>query len=121
MPIYEFRCRGCGEKVTVFKRTVPQEPLQPCCPACGGRDLARIYSPVAYHRSIKDIHEMSGDPDRPGPDYYKDPRNIGRWVEKRFREMNIEMPSQVREMIQAAREGELPGPAKDLQPNVKEI
>jgi hypothetical protein len=50
----------------------------------------------------------------PSPDYYKDPRNIGRWAEKRFQQMGVEMPSKVQEMIQAAREGELPEPVKDL-------
>jgi len=48
------------------------------------------------------------------PGYYKDPRNIGRWAEKRFQDMGIEMPSSVQETIQAAREGELPKPLKDL-------
>jgi hypothetical protein len=31
------------------------------------------------------------------------------------------MPPQIQGMIDSAREGELPGPVKDLQPNVKEI
>lgn len=48
------------------------------------------------------------------PEYYKDPRNIGRWAEKRFQDMGMEMPDNVKETIQAAREGELPKPLKDL-------
>jgi hypothetical protein len=51
----------------------------------------------------------------PSPDYYKDPRNIGRWVEKKFQDMNMELPSEIQQKIQAAREGELPEPVKDLQ------
>jgi hypothetical protein len=51
----------------------------------------------------------------PSEDYYKDPRNIGRWVEKRFQQMGQELPSQVKEEIQAAREGVMPEPLKDLQ------
>jgi hypothetical protein len=35
--------------------------------------------------------------------------------------MGMEMPSQVEEMIQAAREGELPQPVKDLQPGLTEV
>ena len=51
----------------------------------------------------------------PGEDYYKDPRNIGRWVEKKFQDMGQELPSQIQERIQAAREGVLPEPLKDLE------
>jgi hypothetical protein len=50
-----------------------------------------------------------------GEDYYKDPRNIGRWVEKKFQDMGQGLPSQVQEKIQAAREGVLPEPLKDLE------
>jgi hypothetical protein len=50
----------------------------------------------------------------PTLDYYKDPRNIGRWAETRTKELGVEMPSQVQEMIQAAREGEMPDAVKDL-------
>ena len=118
MPIYEFQCPHCRTKVSLFMRRVAS-PASPVCTGCGSQEMRRLFSPVAYHRSARDIHESSGDPDRPGADYYKDPRNIGRWVEKRFQQMGMEMPSQVGEMIQAAREGELPGAAKELQPGLK--
>ena len=51
----------------------------------------------------------------PGLDYYKDPRNIGRWTEKKFQDMGVELPGQIQQQIQAAREGELPGSLKELQ------
>ena len=63
------------------------------------------------HKSAKTHREQSS----PGtPDYYKDPRNIGRWAENRIKELGLEMPSQVQEMIAAAREGEMPAPIKEL-------
>ena len=51
----------------------------------------------------------------PSQDYYKDPRNIGRWTEKRFKDLGMEMPGEIQQKIQAAREGELPESVKDLQ------
>ena len=51
----------------------------------------------------------------PGQDYYKDPRNIGRWTEKKFQDMGIEMPTEIQQKIQASREGELPEQLKDLK------
>jgi len=50
----------------------------------------------------------------PKPDYYKDPRNIGRWAEKRLKDLGVDMPSETKEMIEAAREGKMPEPLKDL-------
>ena len=55
------------------------------------------------------------------PDYYKDPRNIGRSTEARLRQLGVDMDSEeyrdtfagVKETIAAAREGELPKTLKD--------
>jgi ferritin-like protein len=47
-------------------------------------------------------------------DFYKDPRNIGRLTEKRFKDMGVDMPADVKQTIEAAREGELPKELKDL-------
>ena len=120
MPIYEFRCNDCHRAISFLVKSI-SESLSPICPHCGSSELTRLISGFAFHKSLKTIHEESGEPDKPGPDYYKDPRNIGRWVEKRFKEMGQEIPSQVQEMILAAREGELPPGVKDLQPGIKEV
>lgn len=120
MPVYEFCCNSCQQKASFLAKSIG-EPLSPVCPNCGSRELERLISSFAYHKSMSTIYEESGDPDRAGPDYYKDPRNIGRWAEKRFREMGTEMPSQVEEMIQAAREGEMPESVKELQPGLTDV
>lgn len=65
---------------------------------------------------MQTIWEEAGEPTlHPDNDYYKRPENIGRWVEKKFHDMGEELPSQVKEQIQAAREGVLPEQMKDLQ------
>jgi hypothetical protein len=76
--------------------------------------MVRCLSNFAYHKSEATRLEEAGDPDKPGPDYYKDPRNIGRWVEKRFKQMGIEMPQELKDKIAATRNGVLPEPMKDL-------
>ena len=113
MPIYEFRCRECAARSSFLVRSV-SEPVSGVCLSCGSADLERVISSFAYHRSVQSIHEASGEPTMfPGPDYYKDPRNIGRWTEKRFKEMGMELPGEIKEEIQAAREGELPKSLKE--------
>jgi len=115
MPIYEFMCQNCCKKSSFLIRN-PAAPFRLECPFCGGSNLSRTISSFAYHKSLKTVWEESGEPTMyPGEDYCKDPRNIGRWAEKKFQEMGEEMPSQLEETIQAAREGELPESLKDLK------
>lgn len=40
MPVYEFRCRGCGQEVEVVRPMGKTEPPGPCT-ACGGELLRR--------------------------------------------------------------------------------
>jgi putative FmdB family regulatory protein len=115
MPIYEFFCQDCHKKTSIFVKSI-SEPLSPICRFCGSANLSRAISSFAYHKSLQTVWEESGEPSaNPGEDYYKDPRNIGRWAEKKFKDMGEEMPSKLKQEIQAAREGVMPEPLKDLQ------
>ncbi len=115
MPIYEFVCKNCHKKSSFLVRSF-SAPADYRCSFCGSTDLSRLVSSFAYHKSIKTVWEESGEPGlHTSPDYYKDPRNIGRWVEKKFQEMGQELPPHIQEQIKAAREGVLPEPLKDLQ------
>lgn len=120
MPVYEYSCNKCRQKTSFLLKNI-NEKLSPLCPSCGSRELTRLLSSFAYHKSISTIHEQYGSPDMAGPDYYNDPRNIGRWAEDKFEKMGMEMPSHIDEMIQAAREGELPESVKDIQPGITEV
>ncbi len=115
MPIYEFVCHNCHRRISYLIRDI-SAPFVPKCSTCGNTNLSRIISGFAYHKSLRTVWEESGEPTmHPGDDYYRDPRNIGRWVEKKFRDMGQELPPQIQEEIQAAREGVLPEPLKDLE------
>lgn len=118
MPIYEFRCPSCHQICSTLVRKIAPLPT-PHCPCCGSPDLVRTISGFACHKAMKTIHEEAGEPgDSTREDYYKDPRNIGRWTEKKFQEMGVEMPPQVRKTIQKAREGELPDSLQDLKSSI---
>lgn len=115
MPVYEFICQACHKRASFLTRSV-SSPLQPRCAGCGSEAMVRTVSRFAYHKSMSDVWEESGEPtSHAGPDYYKDPRNIGRWAEKKFKDMGVEMPGQLQQEIQAAREGELPSQLKELK------
>ncbi|MFQ5879293.1 MAG: zinc ribbon domain-containing protein [Dehalococcoidia bacterium] len=111
MPIYEFVCRHCGKVTSIFTKSV-SAPYDAVCRGCGGRSLERAVSRFAYHKSEQTILEEHGAEPQHLEDY-KDPRQIGRWVERRFRESGMEVPAEAQRMIEAARQGEFPEPLKD--------
>ncbi|MBM3139590.1 MAG: zinc ribbon domain-containing protein [Chloroflexi bacterium] len=115
MPIYEYRCEACGKLTSVLVRSA-RTAETPRCEHCRSRKLKRLISRVTGVKSERDVLDEYGAPAGgvAGPDAYRDPRQIGRWVEKRFEEYGMELPGETREMIDAAREGELPKPIKDL-------
>jgi len=115
MPIYEFICHNCHKRLSFLVRDI-SAPFTPKCSSCGNTNLSRVISGFAYHKSLKTVWEESDEPTmHPSEDYYKDPRNIGRWVEKKFEDMGQELPPQIQEKIQSAREGVLPESLKDLE------
>ena len=91
------------------------DPSAPDCEHCGSSRTTRQISSVARLKTDKDVIDEYGAPGLGGrpEDQYRDPRQIGRWVEQRFEEYGMELPDETREMIDAAREGELPGSVQD--------
>lgn len=118
MPIYEFECQDCQARTSIFVRTVSSE-VSGACAACGSKRLVRVISRFGVSRSTKSVHDRHTNPS--DPSYFTDPRNIGRTVERQFAQMGMDIPDQVRQTIDAARDGVMPGPVKDLQPNVTQI
>ena len=111
MPIYEYKCKACGRLTSNLVRDTAKE-VPPACSHCGGK-TARALSRFAYHKSESRVLEQYGAMPQHAEDY-RDPRQIGRWTEKKFEEYGMDLPDEARTMIDAAREGELPDAVKDL-------
>jgi putative FmdB family regulatory protein len=56
MPIYEYRCENCGERVEVLIRTGDNIP---CCPHCGSLLSEKLFS-VPYVMSRQSRHAGGG-------------------------------------------------------------
>ncbi len=112
MPIYEYTCDDCSRLTSVFLKSMGAES-KATCSHCGGKKLSRALSRFAYHKSGQQVlEELGGEPQR--LEDYKDPRQIGRWTERKLEEYGMDMPKEAREMIDAAREGEMPSPVDEL-------
>jgi len=42
VPIYDYKCRQCGQVCEVFQRSQDERPVK--CPNCGGESLERLIS-----------------------------------------------------------------------------
>jgi putative FmdB family regulatory protein len=52
MPVYEYRCGGCGHQFSHLFRSVGSVSAV-ACPRCGRADAERALSQFAYHQSLK--------------------------------------------------------------------
>ena len=83
MPIYEYNCRGCRQRASIFFRSFSATETNPACPHCGERRLERRVSRVWSRRSSGEddgfpqpTFEDDGVPFY-GPNPYDDPYGFG--------------------------------------------
>jgi putative FmdB family regulatory protein len=82
MPIYEFVCKACGRKSSVFQRRISAE-VAAVCPHCQSANLQRVVSQFAVLRSAASAFDDSG---LAGLDE-NDPAAMERWARSMGEEM----------------------------------
>jgi len=112
MPIYEYRCSDCSKTTNVFVRSVSSEIPAVKCDHCGSLKVERAISKFGIGKTVQSVLDDYGDPSIDGSEY-RDPRQIGRWAERKFEEYGMEMPEEARDIIDAAREGQFPAPLNE--------
>lgn len=119
MPIYEYRCTGCGQKARKFWRsfsTVNDAALE--CPRCGAHSLQRLVSRVAVVRSEESHLEDLADPASLAGLDEDDPRSLGRWLRRMSSEMGEEMPPEFDEVIDRLEAGQSPEEIEETMPEL---
>ena len=107
MPIYEYRCAGCGRRVSVFQRSI-QSGAAAACPHCGSHDLARLISRVAVVRSEESrLDGLASDAGLADLDE-RDPRSLARWARRMGREMGEDLGPDFDEVVERLEAGEMP-------------
>jgi putative FmdB family regulatory protein len=109
VPIYEYRCRQCGHRVSVFWRTFSAaENGSPVCSYCGGTSLDRVPSRIRVLRSedsrTDDLSDLSDVPDLDE----NDPASLGRWMRRMSSEVGEDLGPEFDEVVGRLESGESP-------------
>jgi len=89
MPIYEYRCRACGRRISLFFRTFSGVGT-PTCPLCGSEDLERLISRVTVLRSWGESLDRVPDPESLSDWDEDNPRETARWLRRLRQELGDE-------------------------------
>jgi putative FmdB family regulatory protein len=106
MPIYEYGCRECRKRTSVFVRSMGTA-VQPRCEHCGGRRLARLISRVAVGRSSSGGADGLDESMLAGVDE-SDPRSVARWARRMRDEMGDELGPDFDQAIDQMESGQFP-------------
>ncbi len=120
MPIYEYYCSDCRQRVSLFYRTVTAATeAEPACPQCGGEHLRRLVSRVAVLRSEEARMEALADPSMFSGLDEEDPRAMGRMMRQLSNEMGEEMDDpEFNEVIDRLESGQPPEEIEKAMPDL---
>ena len=107
MPIYEYRCNGCGRRLSIFQRSIQSEAAA-VCPHCRSGDLVRLISRVAVVRSNGgSLDDLASDAAMADVDE-RDPRSLARWARRMGREMGEDLGPEFDDVVERLEAGEMP-------------
>jgi putative FmdB family regulatory protein len=119
MPIYEYGCYDCRKRVNVFFRSFSDvETTAAVCPRCGGTNLKRLVSRVAFVRSEESRLENLADPSNLAGLDENDPKSMARWMRKMGSEMGEDLGEEFNEVVDRLEAGEDPDSIEQSMPEL---
>jgi len=106
MPIYEYRCRACRKRTSVFVRSMSAQ-VKAACEHCGSRKLSRLISRVTVARSSGGGADGFDESMLAGVDE-NDPRSVARFARRMRDEMGEDMGPDFEEAVSKMEAGEFP-------------
>ena len=105
MPVYEYRCKSCRRKVSVYVRGFSGTP-EAACNFCGSKDLVRLFSTFAMGRTDMDIYDdILSDSNLTNRMMANDPTALIEWS-RRMGGTEGEKTSEYQEVVERLERGE---------------
>ena len=106
MPVYEYWCNNCQNKVTLYIRGFSETP-KATCPTCGNENLRRLFSSFAVHKTDKDAYDdLLSDNRLVQGMMADDPRALAEWSKRMDSTSPGEMAPEHKEMMERLERGE---------------
>ena len=119
MPIYEYFCRNCRKRVSVFFRTMSAAQSETAlCPECASADLHRLMSRVRVLKSDDSRMDDMADPGMLAGLEHEDPRALASFMRRMSDEMGEPMDAEMDEMVGRLEAGESPEEIEKSLPDV---
>lgn len=119
MPFYNYRCRDCGRKMTLyFESYAAYDQAEPACTHCEGKNLAEIIGRVAVAKSEDARMDALADPSALGGLDENDPKSLGRWMRKMSGEMGEDLGPEFEEVVGRLETGEDPESIEQSMPDL---
>ncbi|MBN1976965.1 MAG: zinc ribbon domain-containing protein [Anaerolineae bacterium] len=119
MPVYEYRCRDCKRRVSIFWRTFSDVDTESItCPRCGGANLIRLISRVRMVRSEESRLDALADPSELPDLDENDPKSLGRWMRKMSAETGEDLGPEFNEVVGRLEAGEDPESIEKSMPDL---
>lgn len=119
MPIYEYYCYDCKQRVSVFFRTISQASDEAAhCPNCEGQQLKRLVSKVRMLRSEESRMESLADPSLLSGLEGEDPRALASFMRRMSDEMGEPLDEEMTEVMDRLESGEDPDSIEASMPDM---
>ena len=119
MPLYEYFCRNCRKRVSVFFRTMSAAQSETAlCPECASADLHRLMSRVRVLKSDDSRMDDMADPGMLAGLEHEDPRALASFMRRMSDEMGEPMDAEMDEMVGRLEAGESPEEIEKSLPDV---
>lgn len=118
MPTYDYLCRDCERRISVYQSYEEYGRVAVVCPHCGGTNLHRLINRVRFARSEDSRMENLADPGQWGNFDENDPRSMARMMRKMGEELGEEMPGEFDEVVDRLEAGQSPEDIEKSMPDL---
>lgn len=118
MPIYEYRCQTCQNRVGLRLSYAEYGKKKVVCPVCGGKALKRVIGRVRVARSEDQRLDELADPSAFGDLDENDPKSMARAMKKMGQAMGEDLPPEFSEVTDRLEAGEDPEAIEKSMPEL---
>ena len=118
MPLYDYHCQNCQQKVTIHLSYAEYDTAKPKCPLCGSGKLKRAIGRVRVAKSEEARMESLADPSSFGDVDENEPKSVAKFMRKMGSEVGEDLGPEFGEVVDRLESGESPESIEQSVPDL---